>query len=133
MKSINIEFPIQDSSEGTLFKMNQTTKDALRADLYLLLMTQKGERYYMPNYGTSLLEFIYEPNDQITSNDIEENIKNTVSRYIPSLKINKINFYKDIDENGFKISGNQLNIVVDFTYTDDAFSENDSITINLNV
>lgn len=80
MITYNIKFPLNDNlSTNTYFLMTQVTKEALSSDLLLLLLTQKGERYYEPNYGTNLLKFIFEPNDNLTAGDVEQEIKNRKS------------------------------------------------------
>lgn len=130
MVSYNIKFPLNDdNTSNKLFSMNNVTKDAFSSDLLLLLLTKKGERYYEPNYGTDLLKYIFEPNDTLTNTDIEQEIKTTVSLYIPSLKISSIKFDKDYDEQGFPISDNQLNVNIKFVFTEGTFSEEGSIDI----
>jgi phage baseplate assembly protein W len=124
MISYNIKFPLNDDvSTNTYFLMSKVTKDAFSSDLLLLLLTQKGERYYEPDYGTDLLKFIFEPNDSMTANDIEQEIKRTVSLYIPALKINSVTFNTFTDDEGNPISENQINVNIKFTYSEDAFSE----------
>jgi hypothetical protein len=61
---------------------------------------------------------------------VEQEIKNIVSAYIPNLKINKINFNWKLDDNGQPISENQLNINIQFTYTEDSFSEQGQLDLN---
>jgi phage baseplate assembly protein W len=131
MISYNIKFPLTDDlSTNTYFLMTQVTKEAFSSDLLLLLLTQKGERYYEPDFGTNLLKYIFEPNDTLTSADVEEEIRNTVSAYIPALKINSVTFNWNLDDMGQPISENQLNVVIKFTYTEDSFSEQGSIDLN---
>jgi len=131
MITYNIKFPLNDNlSTNTYFLMTQVTKEAFSSDLLLLLVTQKGERYYEPDYGTDLLKYIFEPNDNITATDVEAEIKNTVSKYIPNLKIDKINFNWNLDDNGQPISENQLNVTIMFTYTEDSFSEQGQLDLN---
>jgi phage baseplate assembly protein W len=131
MSTYNIKFPLNDDvSKNTLFSMTQVTKDAFSSDLLLLLLTQKGERYYESNYGTNLLKYVFEPNDDLTSEDIEEEIKNTVSQYIPSLTINSVIFNWNFDDNGLPISDNQLNVNIKFTYSEDSFTENGTLDLN---
>ena len=131
MKSYNIRFPLRDDTEkNAYFLMNQITKDAFSSDLLLLLLTEKGERYYEPNYGTNLLKYIFEPNDQLTSEDIEAEIKKTVSLYIPSLKIKSVTFTSLVDDQGYAMSEHQLNVHIEFTYIEDAFSENGELDLN---
>jgi len=42
---INIDFPFKDSDKGFYLNLNQTDRDAIRADLLHLLLTNKGEDY----------------------------------------------------------------------------------------
>ena len=79
---INIDFPFRDSDNGFYFKMNKTDKDAIRADLLHLLLTNKGERLYLPEFGSDLKKFIFEPNDEITHEQIKENLNQTIIRFI---------------------------------------------------
>jgi len=131
MISYNIRFPIKDDTyTNRLFSMTQITKEALSSDLLLLLLTERGERYMDPNYGTNLLKFIFEPNDNLTAKDIEQEIKRTVTLYIPNLTINQIQFNRLVDEEGNPTSENQLNVKIMFTYTEDAFTENGELDLN---
>ena len=131
MKSYNITFPFKDDNETNSFvQMNQVTKDSYSSNLLLLLLTQKGERYYESDYGTNLLKYIFEPNDDMTATDVEEDIRNTVSLYIPEVKINSVTFNWNTDEDGKPISENQLNVNVKFVYSEGNFSEQGNIDLN---
>jgi len=131
MASYNITYPLRDDvATNTYFLMSKVTKDAFSSDLLLLLLTQKGERYYEPDYGTDLLKFIFEPNDNLTANDVEAEIKRIVSLYIPALKINQVTFNWKTDDDGQPISENQLNVNIKFTFSEDAFSENGELDLN---
>jgi phage baseplate assembly protein W len=131
MISYNIKFPLNDNVvTNTFFAMSSVTKDAFSSDLLLLLLTQRGERYYEPDYGTNLLKFIFEPNDNLTASDIEQEIKRTVSLYIPALTIEKVEFNYTEDSEGQPISDSQLNVKIKFTYSEDAFSEQGELDLN---
>lgn len=131
MNSYNIRFPIVDDvTTNKLFQMTTITKDALSSDLLLLLLTQKGERYYEPDYGTNLLKYIFEPNDELTGSDVEQEIKRTVSLYIPALTIDKVTFNWNNDDNGEPIPDTQLNVNIKFTYSEDVFKESGELDLN---
>ena len=131
MASYNITYPLRDDvSTNTYFLLSKVTKDAFSSDLLLLLLTQKGERYYEPDYGTNLLKYIFEPNDNLNASDVEQEIKRTVSLYIPALTINNVTFNWNTDDQGDPISENQLNVQIGFTYTEDAFTENGQLDLN---
>ena len=131
MNSYNIAFPFKDDNEIRSFiLMNQVTKDSYSSNLLLLLLTQKGERYYMPEYGTNLLKFIFEPNDQLTSTQVEDEIRNTVSLYLPAVKITSVTFNWNTNDSGEPISDNQLNVNIQFVYTEGSLTENGNIDLN---
>lgn len=124
MTFINIKFPLQDDSETNFFlKRTETTQDAIRSNLYFLLTTEKGSRFYNREYGSNLKKYLFEPNDNITQFDIEQDIKNTISKWLPNLNINKIEFNQD-EEND-----NSITIFIHFTYTDGFYTFNDTVAI----
>lgn len=119
---INIDFPFKDSSNGYYFKLNNNDKDAIRADLLHLLLTNKGERLYLPDFGSDLRKYIFEPNDNITHEDIRNNLNETIKRYIPNLVVNEISFRNDEIQ--------ELIIVeLKYTVTDGTFASSDTIEI----
>ena len=131
MVSYNIKFPLEDDvSTNRFFQMNSVTKDAYTSDLLLLLLTTKGERYYEPDFGTNLIKFIFEPNDNVTLGDVERDIKETVKNYIPSFTITNIVFSDLVDSEGFPINENQINVKINFTFEEDSFSQNGELEIN---
>jgi len=131
MVSYNIKFPLtDDNTTNTYFQMTKVTKDAFSSDLLFLLLTQKGERYMEPDFGTNLLKYIFEPNDNLTATEVEKEIKKTISLYIPALTINSIEFNWNLDSEGNPISETQLNVVIKFTYSEDAFSESGELELN---
>jgi len=91
-KYINIDFPFVDSKEGFYFNLTQTDQAAIRADLLHLLLTNKGERLYMPDFGSDLKKYIFEPNDSITHSEIKDNLNETIKKYLPNLVIDSIEF-----------------------------------------
>ena len=125
MRLINIKFPLQDDVvKNRAFKMNTITKDALTSNLLLLLLTKKGERYYEPNYGTNLLQYVFEPKDNLTITEIEGEIRETVKTYIPEVTIERIAFFDDdVDDEGVTVEENELKVLIDFKYSENTFVE----------
>ena len=119
---INIDFPFKDSDKGFYLNITQTDRDAIRADFLHLLLTNKGERLYLPDFGSDLKKYIFEPNDNVTHSEIRDNLNQTISKYIPNLIVNEINFRND---------GVQEAIIVELTYTvtEGTFSSTDTITL----
>ena len=89
-ETFGIDFPFQDSVYGDYLKMTETPEDEIKASLIHLLLTRKGSRYFLPDFGTSLYEYIFEPLDAPTFAAIEAEIREQVIKYIPNLKITNI-------------------------------------------
>lgn len=121
-KSINIKFPFQDSQKGFFLETNMTSKDAVISDLLHLLFTNKGERFYQPDFGTNLMSFLFEPNDGITTSDILGDCNDAIKKYIPNLVLNKIDAFP-----------NEQTITISLyaTYTQDVFQEDIFVQVQI--
>jgi len=125
LQTINIDFPFRDSINGDFIKLNDNDADAIKADLMHLLLTNKGERLYLPDFGTNLRKFIFEPNDSLTFSDVKAEINETVNKYIPKLKITTISVEESNEAEYTTI------VKLDYVVSDDIFEVRDSITIEL--
>jgi len=124
-KYININFPFQDSGKGFFLDLNNSDSAAIKADLMHLILTRKGERLYLPDFGTNLLKYIFQPNDSATQSEIKEEISQTVKKYLPNLQVDKVNVEES--EN----SEYAATVRIDYTVTDDVFETTDFIIINI--
>ncbi len=124
-KFINIAFPFKESDKGDFLKLNNDDKQAIKADLMHLILTRKGERLYLPDFGTDLLKFIFEPNDFKTQIDIKVDITETVKKYLPNLQINDVIVETHVN-NEYTAT-----IRIDYTVTEGAFQETDFVIIEV--
>lgn len=147
-----IDFPFRDSSRGDFLRMTETFTQEVRADLLHLILTRKGSRYYLPDFGTRIYEFIFEPYDGITFAAIEADIRDSVQKYMPNILINDINVEpytetsvntsveEDISNDSrdkiYRVPGNgtvpyTAKLKIDYSITNNAFNQSDFIIINL--
>jgi len=149
MNTYGIDFPFRDSTIGNYVKMTSTPEREVRANLIHLLLTRKGSRYFLPDFGTRLYEYIFEQNDIVTYNHIEDEIREGVRKYIPNLDINSINIMSaendpdrqsspsdEEDERLFRVSDDSskpytAKVKIDYTVNNGAFSSSDFIIINI--
>jgi len=124
-KFINIEFPFKDGNLGQFLNLTNEDSSAIKSDLMHLLLTRKGERLYLPDFGTDLLKYIFEFNDGTTRNDISRELNETVKKYIPNLIINSV----DVTES--KDSEHAVVVRIDYTVTEDTFEETDFILLQI--
>jgi uncharacterized protein len=124
-KYFNISFPIKDDLENNrLFAMNNNTRDAVKTEIVLLLLTKKGERWYAPEYGTNLRRFLFDMNDQITEDLIINDIKTSVAKFLPRITISSINVEPTKNNT-------QLIITIKFTYGQGYFAEEDEVKVTI--
>jgi phage baseplate assembly protein W len=142
-------FPFQDSRKGDYLGLTEFQQDEIRSDLIHLLLTRKGTRYFLPDFGTRLYEYIFEPLDGPTFAQLEAEIRESVTTYIPNLKITSIQVYdastEEESENRTVISGDQrvfrvpgigtkehtARVKIDYQVTSSAFESSDFVIINL--
>lgn len=149
MNTYGIDFPFRDSTIGNYVKMTSTPEREVRANLIHLLLTRKGSRYFLPDFGTRLYEFIFDQNDIVTYNHIEDEIREGVRKYIPNLDINSINIMsaendpdtpqspsEEDDTRLFRTSDSSskpytARVKIDYTVNNGTFSTSDFIIINI--
>ena len=124
-KYININYPFKDSPKGFFLDLNEENNQAIKADLLHLLLTRKGQRLYNPDFGTDLLQYIYEPFDGITFESIRSEIENSVKTYLPQVNLDTLT----VEESG--LSEFAALVTIQFTITDDIFQSTEIITLNL--
>lgn len=85
-----INFPFRDSRKGDYLELTEFESQQIKSDLIHLLLTRKGSRYFLPEFGTRLYEFIFEPFDGLTFDAIESDIRDSVQQFMPDLLLNNI-------------------------------------------
>jgi phage baseplate assembly protein W len=81
---------ISYKSAAGIFQPLYTTMDQSMENLKTLLLTRVGERYGQPEYGTFLLNAIFEPNIVDLKDQIKDFITPKVSTFLPYIDIQDI-------------------------------------------
>ena len=106
--SVGIEFPLGRVTGGDgYFKSTKTTVESIKNNIRLLLQTHKGERVFQPNLGMDLRSLIFEPLTEDITIQIENNIVDVFSRWLPFVDLRNIQVNRRDDLN-------QVNINIDF-------------------
>ena len=124
-KYINIQFPFSDDPEGKFLKMNDESKKAIKSDLVHLLLTNKGERLYMPDFAANLRRYLFEPNDVTSTNAIKNEISEAVRKFIPNLTIT------ELTTNPVEDNEHAVTVRIDYVVTTGAFQSSDFVTLEL--
>jgi phage baseplate assembly protein W len=144
-----IDFPFRDSLEGKFLRMTGFPDKEIRANLIHLLVTRKGSRYFLPDFGTRLYQYIFDQNDMVTFGLIESEIRDAVKTYIPNLDITSIDVMsaeddsdeivgisEDEDSRLFRVSDYSTRpytarVKIEYTVNNGAFTSSDFIILNI--
>ena len=155
-KTYGVNFPFRDSRNGKFLSLSQDADEEIRTDLLHLILTRKGSRYYLPDFGTRIYEFIFEPMDGPTFDAIKSDIQIACDKYIPNLQINDITIepYSEDDKSPigdlnvedqsstyemfdiFRTAGEGVEeytakVKIDYSIKDSTFDTRDFIIINI--
>ena len=103
---VGLQMPLgrQPGNNDGYFASTKTTMDAVKEDVKLLLLTQQGERLFQPLLGMNIRRFLFEQITENTVVEIENDIVDTFSRWLPFVQLNDIKVdITDQDRNKIKI------------------------------
>ena len=123
-KTYGVTFPFNDSFDGKYLDTTDYEDQEIRSSLIHLLLTRKGARYFLPDFGTRLYEYIFEPLDGPTFNQVDAATDDEVSNS------------GNAEVNTFSIPGRTYleytaKVKITYTITSNVFNSSDFIIINL--
>lgn len=105
-----ISFPTQAKQGKYLFDLNTNMADSVKSQLVHLIFTPEGQRLRNPQFGTNLIQFLFNPNDNATWDDVVMHIKDKVSKYIIGCTVDNVNA-EHVDEQ-------HVNVTINYTVTE---------------
>ena len=111
--SVGLDFPIsrQAGDQMGYFATTKTTIDAIKNDIRLLLLTQRGERLFQPFLGMNIRRFLFEQVTTDTAIQIENEIVDTFETWLPFVDL------RDIDIDLGEQDKNKIGINITFNIT----------------
>jgi phage baseplate assembly protein W len=112
-------------------------------------LTKKGSRYFLPDFGTRLYQYIFDQNDAVTFGLIESEIRDSVKKYIPNLDLTSIvvvsaeddpdqivSPQENEDNRLFRVSSHSEKphtavVKIEYTVNNGAFTSSDFIILNI--
>ena len=121
----DIKFPFKcQSIFNTFVDLNLDSDDAVRSQIMHLLFTPIGQRLRKPLFGCKLIQYIFNPNDNQTWEDIVDEVRTLIKNNIPNCSVDSLDVYES--ENGLGVS-------VQINYTVTSNGENNSYQIIANL
>ena len=86
---VGIEFPLDYSQEG-FFRKTKTIRQQVKSNIRNLLLTEKGERVFQPNFGSNLKSLLFEQITPTLLENVENNIRESLSTWLPYVNVNNL-------------------------------------------
>jgi hypothetical protein len=104
-----LAFPMGSAPNGG-FLSKKSGVDLIKGAVKQLLLTERGERIMLPNFGCNLRKFLFQPLDESTFEGIKREIQYSFKKYIVGAQISKLAVFP-LGEAG-PAGGNSLKVVL---------------------
>ena len=87
----DIKFPFTcNNLEGFFIDLNKTIVDKKESEILHVLLTPKKTRIRKPDFGTDLIKFIFEQNDELSWSEVQSEILSTVNKYVTNVDVKNV-------------------------------------------
>jgi len=91
------------SNGGTLFNMSKTTEEQSTSNLINLVMTEVGERYMQPEFGTTLRHTLFEQNTEDLVGAVDDSLRSAIARWVPYIELVDLDISRNVDRHIFSV------------------------------
>ena len=103
---------IAEKGEATPYFDKSYGFQLIKDQIKQYIETGKGERVMLPDFGTNLRHFVFEPFTHSLASLLAGEIKQGMAIYIPNISINYIRFFQNDNIKGFGMPGIQVQMSV---------------------
>lgn len=121
----DIKYPFtNDGAENFEFDLNGSEKERIASDVLHVIFTPKRQRLRRPDFGTDLIKYIFEPNDNYSWNGIKKEIQDSVSRWVDGVILDNIEVLSTEERE-------EVYVRIDYTVNQGNYSYKNSIAVEL--
>lgn len=121
-----ISYPFTNKDYQKYFlDLNDDEKGKVRGQIMHVIFTPKGQRLREPEFGTDLIRYIFEPNDELTWEEVKNNISDAVQTYVPGAILNNIQVAQPDDER------NSIYVRIDYSVQEGNKTITDSVVTEI--
>ena len=99
-KDLSISFKFNPLSGDLIALKNE---NAIARAVRNIVSTTPGEKFFDPDFGSSVSEILFENVDDITAISIKDEIKNSLQNYEPRVELIDVKVNPNFDENQFDV------------------------------
>ena len=128
---IGLVFPLRDGAKSGYFDQSYDSFTAYRMNIINLLRTVPGERRMNPTFGSRLWNVVFEPNDSLVSDKINQIIKEDIAEWIPGVSVTSVRVKYD-DNQTVSQQTDTYKLYIAVAYVVDSIKQEDVVDIVLN-
>ena len=99
-KDLSMSFKFNPLSGDLITLKNE---NAIARAVRNIVLTSPGEKFFNPEFGSSISEILFENVDEITAVSIEDEIRSSLKNYEPRVELINVNVDANVDENQFDV------------------------------
>lgn len=123
---ISPALPLAYTKADGPYGLNKTIRDSTQQNFKNLLLTSKGERVMMPDFGAGLRAFLFRNFTPGLLEEIKNEINKQVAKYLPFIEVTEMEFLSSADQPN-DISLNELHLRIRYIII--PINEADTLTI----
>ena len=100
-KDLSMSFKFNPLSGDLIALKNE---NAIARAVRNIVLTTPGEKFFNPDFGSSIGEILFENVDEITAVSIEDEIRSSLKNYEPRVELIDVNVDPNFDENQFDVT-----------------------------
>jgi phage baseplate assembly protein W len=130
-KSPTADYSNAPSSGLGVFESSFTTKEAVVSNLKNLILTQKGERFMQPTFGTNIRKVLFENNTSEIRAILNDTIEDDIKYWLPYVSLKKTTVEPSADRHSlnikleFRITSIGANVVINVLASENEFTVTD--------
>ena len=99
-KDININFKKHPVTNDLVVSRDAS---AIKQSIVNLLLTNRGERLFQPEYGSDIRSQLFEPLDYATAANVKRLILYSIQQFEPRIVVRTLTCRPNFDDNGFDV------------------------------
>ena len=102
-KGPSADYAAAAASGKGVFESSYSTQEAVISNLKNLILTQKGERYMQPNFGTNIRSVLFENNTEDVRDLLLETIETDIQYWLPYVSLSQVDVSASDDAHSLNI------------------------------
>ena len=121
-----IKYPFRtDDFQRFFVDANSTAMEKARSEIMHIVFTPKGQRIRNPEFGTDLIKYIFDPNEEITWEAVKNEVSESVRRWSNDITLNSIQVVKNEEDES------EIYVRLDYSVSDGNKITKDSIVVQV--